>query len=147
MNSESHILYLQFHKELDREFIYLSRIFLQFGITLVPITVTGLKSYLPKGQDNIIVIVRDIESLKIYRRLLKRFLNFSMRNSKLRVFELSSFPVYHESKLLKDDRLVRFNLPIKMHHFVKKVLPRLRKRSGTLSNVWPGGRRAKLPES
>lgn len=147
MNNDSHILYLQFYKELDKEFFYLSRFFIQFGITLVPITVEGLKGHLPRGRDNIIIIVRDIESYKTYRRLLKRFLNFSMRNAKLKVFELSSFPTYHESRLLKDDCLVRFSLPIKMHEFVKIVMRRIKVQSGVYSNSWPGGRRAKLPES
>lgn len=147
MSSRSHILYLQFGPQIDRTFINMSQFFSNFNMTLVPISVNDLKNYLPKNRENLIVVVKDMQTYKQYRGLLKRFLNYSIRNSKMRVFEISSFAIHHDISNLKEEKLISMQLPMTMMDVARKIIPKVVTEDDIDMNRWPGGKRAKLPSS
>ena len=147
MNTRSHILYLQFGSKVDETYIKLSRFFSNYQMILVPIRINDLKNYLPKNRENLIVVTKDIQSYKQYRSLLKRFLSYSIRNSKLRVFEVSSFSTYHDVSLVRDEKVISMSLPISMIELARKVIPKVVTEEVGAINKWPGGKRAKLPVS
>ncbi len=145
MSATNHILYLQFGPKVDETFIKLSKFFQNYHMMLVPITVSDLKNYLPKNRENILVVTKDLQSYKQYRVLLKRFLNYSIRNSKMRVFEVSSFPIFHDMSLLREEKVITVSLPISMLDLARTVIPKVVTEEVSVENKWPGGKRAKLP--
>ncbi|EQC44827.1 hypothetical protein [Bacteriovorax sp. Seq25_V] len=145
MKGSVYVLYLQFEKKLDEKFLTLSRVYSQYGMTLVPISVEDFKTMSFTSPQYVLAIVRDITSLKEYKSLLKRYLNYMMRTGKVTLFELSSFEVIQEVKLLKEGRVFQERLPMTMFQTVDLVGRKIYLDLTSGSKRWPGGRRAKLP--
>ena len=145
MDNEQSVLYLQFSKNIDENFLQLSKIFNKFNITLVPIRVQDLKSVAFNKRKYILAIVKDISSLKSYRKILSPFLNFMMRGSKVKLFEYSSFDVSKDMRLKKYDDFIERRLPLSLFEIVNEVKESLSKDIAQHETKWPGGRRGKLP--
>lgn len=145
MKGSVYVLYLQFEKKLDEKFLTLSRVYSQYGMTLVPISLSEFKTMSFTSPQYVLAVIKDINSLKEYKALLKRYLNYMMRTGKVTLFELCSFEVIHEVKLLKDSNVVQERLPMTMFQSVDLVGRRIYQDLTSGSKKWPGGRRAKLP--
>lgn len=145
MKSEVYVLYLQFEKKLDEKFLYLSRVFNQFGIALVPITIEEFKTLKMSKHEYVLASVRDINSIKIYRKLLKRYLNYFLRTGKVTLFEYSSFETIHDSRFLKDKKVFQERLPVSMFQMTELIGRTLFEDITTKNKTWPGGRRSRLP--
>ena len=145
MKRDVFVLYIQFTEKLDQEFIYLSRVFNQFGISLVPISVNDLKKHYPSNQEYVLAIVKDINSAKEYKKLLKKFLNLSIRSDKIFLFEFPSIEFIHDVKFLKDKKEITERLPVSMFGIAERIGSKIYHDLTAVTKKWPGGRRAKLP--
>lgn len=145
MKSEVYVLYLQFEQKLDEKFLYLSRVFSQFGMQLVPISISDFKALKIKKHEYVLASVRDINSIKEYRKLLKRYLNYFLRTGKVTLFEFSSFETHHDSRFLKEGKLFQERLPVSMFQISELIGRTIYQDVTTKSKTWPGGRKARLP--
>ena len=145
MKSEVYVLYLQFDKNLDEKFLYLSRVFNQFGMQLVPITLKEFKALKIKNHEYVIACAKDINSFKEYRKILKRYLNYFLRTGKITLFEYSSFETHHDSRFIKEGRVHQERLPVSMFQMSELIGRTIYQDITVKSKVWPGGRKAKLP--
>lgn len=145
MKSEVYVLYLQFEKKLDEKFLYLSRVFNQFGMQLVPISVRDFKALKVKSHEYVVANVRDINSFKEYRILLKRYLNYFLRTGKITLFEYSSFETLHDTRFLKEGKVYQERLPVSMFQMTELIGRTIYQDLTSKSKAWPGGRKARLP--
>lgn len=147
MKRNMHVLYLQFEPKVDKNFLTLSRVFSQFGMTLVPITVENFKRLKIDRHEYVLALVKDMRSVKIYRSLLKRYLNYALRTGKATLFEFSSFETLHDSKMLRDEVVSQIRLPSTMFQMAEVIGRKIYKDITLQPKRWPGGRRVKLPTS
>ena len=145
MTGDIYVIYLQFEEKLDERFFYLTRVFQQFGISLIPVTVDEFKEIRHCEGEYVLALVRDIASYEKYRRLLKRYMNYSLRTGKMTLIEASSFTVFHDNKLLKNKNVFQYRLPISMFSVASDIGEIIYTNLTTESKKWPGGKRAKLP--
>lgn len=145
MKSSVYVLYLQFDKKLDENYLKLSQKFLEFGMILVPISVEEFKLLNVANHEYVLAVVRDMQSFKIYMNLLTRYLNYMMRTGKVTLFELNSFHCNHDTKFLRDKKVIQERLPVSLFKLVDIVGRKIYHDITSGSKRWPGGRRAKLP--
>jgi hypothetical protein len=145
MKREVYVIYLQFESNLDENFITLSQIFTSFGMTLIPVKLDEFKHLRHCEGENILAIVRDMDSLRKYRSLLKRYLNYPLRMGTMTMYETSSFTIEHESRLLRNKAIIQERLPLSMFHIVTTIGESIYNRMITEDKKWPGGRRVKVP--
>jgi hypothetical protein len=145
MKTEVYVLYLQFENKLDEKFLYLSRIFNQFGIQLVPISLKDFKALKVKNHEYVIACVKDVNSFKEYRKILKRYLNYFLRTGKITLFEFSSFETLHDTRFLKEGKVFQERLPVSMFQITELIGRTIYQNLTVKSKVWPGGRKVRLP--
>ncbi|AYF43323.1 MULTISPECIES: hypothetical protein [Halobacteriovorax] len=124
----------------------MSRVFSEFGIKLVPMKLGDFKSIRMREHQFIIASVRDIRSFVNYNKLLKRYLNYMLRQGSVTLFEFSSFSIVHDDSILKTKRVFQERLPVSMFRMADLIGQNMFSKLVTNSSRWPGGRRAKLPE-
>lgn len=124
----------------------MSRVFSEFGIKLVPMKLADFKSIRMREHQFVIACIRDIRSFSNYNILLKRYLNYMIRQGSVTLFEYSSFSIVHDDSILKTKRVFQERLPVSMFHMADVAGREMFSKLITNSSRWPGGRRAKLPE-
>ena len=145
MSSDIYVIYLQFEDKLDERFFFLTRVFQQFNISLIPVTVEEFKELRHSDGEYVLALVRDIASFEKYRKVLKRYMNYSLRTEKMTLIEASSFTTTHEPKFLKNKNVLQYRLPTSMFTVASDIGELIYTRLTTESKKWPGGRRVKLP--
>lgn len=124
----------------------MSRVFSEFGIKVVPMKLGDFKSIRMREHQFVIACIRDIRSFVNYNKLLKRYLNYMLRQGSVTLFEFSSFTIVHDDSILKMKRVFQEKLPISMFRMADMAGQQMFSRLVTNSSKWPGGRRAKIPE-
>lgn len=147
MKQSIYVLYLQFETKLDERFFNLSNSFNHYGISLIPITPAEFKQLPMTGHEYVMAVIRDMNSLKEYRALLKRYLNYCVRNGKATLFELSSFETNQDLKFIKEQKVFVERLPITIFQLIDIVGRKIYNDLMNSSKKWPGGRRARLPSA
>ncbi|MFG1483016.1 hypothetical protein ABMA79_05480 [Halobacteriovorax sp. HFRX-2_2] len=146
MRKSNYVIYLQFERALGEEFLYMSRVFSEFGMKLVPMKLDDFKSIRMKEHQFVICCVRDIRALINYQKLLKRYMNFMLRQGSITLFEYSSFAITHDDAILKTKKVFQERLPVSMFRMADRAGQEMFSKLVTNSSRWPGGKRAKLPE-
>ncbi len=141
-----HLFYLQTESKLDKKFFYLSRVFQQYSVTLVPIAPSDLINMKLTNRDYILCIEKGVESRHNFLKVTNRYLDFAMKTGKLVVFDVSSFaPHAVHANIYRQKSYIHIKLPIEMDDLAREVSLKIyQERSKRVEN-WPGGRRAKLP--
>lgn len=124
----------------------MSRVFSEFGIKLVPMKLDDFKSLRVHQHQFVIACVRDIRSFINYNKLLKRYLNYMLRQGSVTLFEFSSFSIVHDDSILKKKCIFQERLPVSMFRMADLIGQQMFSKLMTSSSRWPGGRRAKIPE-
>ncbi|MDD0852445.1 hypothetical protein HBN50_05015 [Halobacteriovorax sp. GB3] len=141
-----HIFYLQFEKNLNSEFFYLTRVLNEYGVKLIPIRLQDLIQMKLKNRDYIICLVKSMEARSKFLVAKRRFLDFAMKSGRLVVFDASSFgPQHVDSSVHRKGCYHHLNLPVDIYELVEEISLTIYKDSINKSGKWPGGRRAKLP--
>ncbi|WP_034728548.1 hypothetical protein [Bacteriovorax sp. BSW11_IV] len=141
-----HLLYLQTEPKLDKKFFYLSRVFQQYSITLVPIGVSDLINMKLTGRDYILCIEKNIETRNNFLKVKNRYLDFAMKSGKLAVFDVSSFaPHPIHANIYRQKSYIHIKLPIEMDDLAREIALMIFQEKSKRAENWPGGRRAKLP--
>lgn len=147
MKSSVYVLYIQLEQKLDEKFLNLSAQFSRYGMTLIPISPEEFKELPMTDVEYVMCVVRDIASLKRYKELLKRYMNFCVRSKKVTLFELSSFEVIHDPNVIKTRMLFQERLPVSIFQIIDLIGSRIYHDRMEQSKKWPGGRRARLPDA
>lgn len=147
MKRSVYVLYLQYEAKLDERFFKLSASFNQYGISLIPITPEEFKQLPMTGHEYVLATLRDMNSYKLHRELLKRYLNYCLRSGKVTLFEMSSFEHFHDAKLIKENKIFFERLPVTVFQLIDIVGRKIYNDLMTTSKKWPGGRRARLPSA
>ncbi len=146
VRTSNYVIYLQFEKSLGKDFLYMSRVFNEFGMKLVPMKLDDFKSIRMREHQFIIACVRDIRSFVNYNKLLSRYLNYMIRQGSVTLFEFSSFEVSHDDSILKTKKVFQERLPVSMFRMADLAGQEIFSKLVTNSSRWPGGRRARIPE-
>lgn len=144
-NIHRYVFFLRLTSSLPEYFYHLSRALSDYDLMLVPISPKELLSY---SRSNKAIVVNICDSLNIYRKFLiirKSFLDFSLKNRNLTFIDFSSFaPISMSWQSVKNKNYYHIKLPMSIDKITFAVSYCYEKKMGDI-NIWPGGRRAKLP--
>jgi hypothetical protein len=142
---ESYILFIQWGKKLEGDFISFATQLKKFNINLIPVKPQELDYFIERRQIPVIVITSSLAEYQKFRSLRKQYFDFYVKTRKIKLFHLNSFMMDHElaaSSLRK--AYIHVPLPIS---FEKATLLVLSFYMNVVEgdNRWPGGKRSKLP--
>lgn len=141
----SHIFFLYYSDSLPRAYVHLSTRLAANGIQLVPVKPHDLVALVKPSKQFVVTIIPDLSTFAKHQSFRKQFLDFSLKNRKFRLFEVSTFAETEELAPLR--RLECYDylkLPLPVDYLVRKLsLAVLSEEFDTMA--WPGGKRAKLP--
>ena len=145
-SDEKYILYIQWETSLDDQFIYLAAHFKTHDITLVPVKPKELDFFLSRTKVPVIMITRTVAQYRQFYSLKRRYFDFLLKSGKINLIHLTSFKEIQDYNAFKPKKSYEvIPLPIKAQEVVERILEEY----GILEDrgrVWPGGRRARLPE-
>lgn len=143
---EKYILYIQWEASLDNQFIYLAAHFKNHNITLVPVKPTELDFFLSRTKVPVIMITKTMAQYRKFLSLKKRCFDFFLKTGKIHLIHLNSFREIEDYNAFKPKKSYEvIALPMRVIDVVERILEDY----GILEEkgrVWPGGRRARLPE-
>jgi len=144
----NYIFYLHTKVELDTTFYSLAEVLRKINVTLIPIEPTELKKLDKISKNHLIVIRSDFNSAFSFNELRKEFIDSSMAQNKLMVYDVSSFSEIENAVKLENKNVYRyFQLPLNLKQIAMTIAVEFFKDKNNQSKHidWPGGRRAKLP--
>lgn len=145
-SNEKYILYIQWGKTLDDQFIYLAAHFKSYQITLVPVKPEELDFFLSRSKVPVIMITQTIAQYHKFLSLKKRCFDFYLKAGKINLIHLNSFKEIADYNSFKPKKSYEvMALPMMTSDIVHRILEEY----GILEEAgkkWPGGKRARLPE-
>ncbi len=144
----NYIFYLHTKIDLDQTFYLLAEVLGKINITLIPIEPTELRNLDKTKKNHLIVVRSDFNSAFAFNDLRKDFLDSSMAQNKVMVYDVSSFSEIENAVKLETKNVYRyFQLPLNVKQVAMTIAVEFFKdRNNQIKQVdWPGGRRAKLP--
>lgn len=145
--SLNYMLYLQYDQDLDRSYFLLSAILRQLNISLIPIQIDEVK-LLEKNKRYHAIMVR-----KKYNDALraldwkKRFLDSAMLSGRIVLHDISSFSELSiPASLEKKGAYFFTGLPVDYKKVAMDLVVNFYNDKNN-TDVWPGGKRAKLFEA
>ncbi len=144
--SVNYIFFLKTKKELSESFYFLAELFNILSINLLPITQEELTMLDRLKRHHLIVLQNDFSSAQLIRQAKKNFLFSSMITGKMIVHDLSSFSPSEDVERFQNKNVYRFyRLPLSLKDLAIAVANDYFKDKSIQAELWPGGRRAKLP--
>lgn len=141
----SHIFFLNYSDKLPRSFVHLSTRLAANGIQLVPVTPADLVALVRPHKQHVLCLIPDMATLAKHQSFRKQFLDFSLKNKKFKLFEVSTFAESEELTSLRRQQCYDYlKLPLPVEYLVKKLTLAIYSEEFDAKR-WPGGRRAKLP--
>ncbi len=145
-DSEVYIFFLRLDSNLTEDYFQLAAYFKQYCISLVPVSAQEILEMESRNREYVLCLNTSMTTDSIFKRYQKKFLNFSLLSRKFCLFDLSSFSKIEIAPKAEYARSYHhFSLPIEMEEVVVDIALAIYE-DRTKKQVWPGGRRAKLPE-
>ena len=143
----NYIFYLQLKSDLDNRFYFLSQIFSQININLIPITQDELKIIDRNRKHHLIAVRDDLSSAMMFNQVRKSFIDLAITSGRISLFDISSFSeIEHAAKFENKNLYHYFQLPLMLKSIAMSIaLNYFRDRN--LQEEWPGGKRSKLPST
>ncbi len=144
----NYIFFLHTKVELDSTFYSLAEVLAKINITLIPIEPSELKKVDKTSKNHLIVMRSDFNTAFSFNELRKEFIDSSMAQNKLMVYDVSSFSEIENAMKLESKNVYRyFQLPLNLKQIAMTIAVEFFKdRNNQTKHIdWPGGRRAKLP--
>ncbi|MCF8057898.1 MAG: hypothetical protein K9K67_01270 [Bacteriovoracaceae bacterium] len=144
--AEDYILYIQWASKLDNDFIHLAARLRQANVSLVPVKPNEIDFFLSKRKVPVIILTKTIAQ---YHKLLeckKRHFDFYLKSGRISILHLTSFKEVQDYASFKPKKdYIVLKLPLMADDIISKVLNEFSGKDA-LSERWPGGRRARLPQ-
>lgn len=142
---EIFIFYLKNDKQISEEYLYLSDMFKNYGISLVPVTLKELREIKHNNREYIISISSSLTKYGNFLRARKSFLDHMVLAKKFCLYDISSFAMANISaKGFRNKSYHYFQLPLEVKEVVKSIALSIYEDRRT-KLTWPGGVRSKLP--
>ena len=144
-SSEHFMLYIQWGKKVDEDFIRLAALFGRIGVSLIPVKPNELDYFLVKRQVPVIVSTKSIKQWMDFHRVKEKHFDFFLTAGKIRLFHLNSFKeasdyLFHKQK----GNYINLALPLSLKEVVGLVLRSYIRTED--DEKWPGGKRSRLPQ-
>ncbi len=144
-SSIHYIFYIQVAPELSLAYFELAEYFKKINITLVPIEPENLSNLDREKRHHLIYLRNDLNSGEKFEAIRNSYIDSGLLSGKYFLYDLSSFSVIsNESKFEKKGCYHFISLPENIKNIVMKIGLSYFNEVNT-REVWPGGRRAKLP--
>lgn len=139
------MFYLQLGNKLSDKFFYLAVELKKWGIELIPVQLREVDEVMGKGVPFFVILTDDLFKMKKFQTIQSGFLNFVLRSKKARIIHLNSFGHKSEyNRFRRQDYYVPVQLPMHIKE-IGEILSLAYLKANGEKNIWPGGRRAKLP--
>ncbi len=143
--SEHFMLYIQWGRKVDNDYIRLAAFLGRFDITLVPVKPEELDYFLVKRQVPVLMVTKSISQYKAFQKVREESFDFFLSTGKIRLFHFNSFkeePSYLFYK--QKQNYINVPLPLSLKQITRFVLSHYIRFEG--DEKWPGGRRSRLPQ-
>lgn len=145
--TELFIFYVQYREKLGKDFFIFNNFFQQYGVKLVPIYPSQLGELIKGNPPAVLSVTKDIQSRQIFAGFRKAFLDYALVNSRVSLYDVTSFPELIFSKKPGNQSTYKcFRLPQSFEELSNQILYEFFT-SKKVSKSWPGGKRATLPQS
>lgn len=141
------IYFLSLEGKLPKWYPNLSLEFSKFGVSLIPIDFKDFKYILEEERCHIILSETGFYGKNLFKKSLKGFLGFSIRNTSNYFHHISSFAMDRDKYDLKQKNKKKYyyyRMPFAPEVFAQHISSFLIETLEEKFN-WPGGKRAKLP--
>lgn len=143
--SEHYMLYIQWGKKVDDDFIRMAAFLGRFGISLVPVKPQELDYFLVKRQVPVLMVTKSIAQYQTFQKVRKESFDFFLSSGKIRIFHFNSFKEEADYLFYKQkENYINVPLPLSLKQIARFVLSHYIRFEG--DERWPGGRRARLPQ-
>ena len=145
----NYLFYLQVKPELDNTYYILSEVLGKVSIDLIPISIEDLKGIDKNKKQHVIILRNDFSSAFIFNEIRKSYLDSAMAAGKVSIYDISSFSEIENATKFenKNKKIYRhFQLPLNVKQVAMTIAVEFFKERNE-QEVWPGGRRAKLPSA
>lgn len=137
----AHVHFLAMEEKLPEWYGIMEEYFAQLGVALKLTNIEEIKELSCEKRPQIIVSESNLSSREQFRRHMKGYLGFALRNGLTSVHHISSFA--KEWGELRNSRHYHFyRMPFSIAPFCLHLLQDFLQDG---KRVWPGGKRAKLP--
>jgi hypothetical protein len=140
-----YIFFLRLDDALPEDYFHLANYFKQYCISLIPVTAKQLVEMSTSNREYVLSLNTNLTSDSIFKRFQKKFLNFSLLSRKFYLFDLSSFSkieIAPKAEYAKSYK--HYPLPVDLEDTVIDIALAIYE-DREKKQIWPGGRRAKLP--
>ena len=143
--SEHFMLYIQWGKKVDDDFIRLAAFLGRFEISLVPVKPQELDYFLVKRQVPVLMVTKSMAQYQRFKKIKKETFDFFLNANKIRIFHINSFKeesdyLFHKQK----ENYINVPLPLSLKQIARFVLSHYVRFES--DEKWPGGRRGRLPQ-
>lgn len=147
VNGIYHLFYLSRSSRIDETYVRFSKNFSSFQIQLVPITLDQLKTIdMGKTTIPLIYVDRFFSDRTYLDKALNGYLSILLKRRLVKLYHISSFGEHFFFKFLKSSGIYRYlGLPDKIS-LLSAEITKDYYRSIEVGNLWPGGKKARLPE-
>lgn len=141
----NYIFFLQTKADLDNNFYSLAEILSKVNISLLPISPQDLQIVDRNRKNHLIVLRNDLSSAFAFNDLRKSYLDVAMASGKVSVYDLSSFSAIENAVKLENKKVYHcYQLPQNLKQLAMTIAVEFFRERNT-QQVWPGGKRSKLP--
>lgn len=145
IQGEHFLFYLQLTPKLTAEYFHLNQALRARRIRLIPITPDDFKLLNDGSRHDVLVFCPNLLSYKNYLDFKEEFFDYCLKTNVVRLFELSSFAKSIEFyRQEKKGHYFHLPLPSETIEIVETVSKALNQEPEQ-PQVWPGGRRSRLP--
>jgi hypothetical protein len=141
----NYVFFLQLSSKLPDYFIRLSAALIPHSIQLVPVTWKDINELIGRDRRLVIAMVPDMAKQRNFNLLRKRHLDFWLTRRHINLIHIGAFQQISDLFVTKDSNVyTHLRLPALISEMTE-IIREGHAKTMERKNLWPGGRRGKLP--